>query len=67
MHHAVPSTGPRTAAALAAVLVLLAAALSPSPARADVAQVTVVSPGGAEQTLALDAMAVLAVGGTHAQ
>ena len=57
MHRAVPSTGPRTAAALAAVLVLLAVGLSPSRARADVAQVTVVSPGGAEQTLALSALA----------
>jgi PKD repeat protein len=56
MHHAVTSTGPRTAAALAAVLVLLLV-LSPGQARADTAQVSVVSPGGAEQTLALGALA----------
>jgi hypothetical protein len=47
---------PRTAAALAAVLVLLAC-LGAGTARADAAQVSVVSPGGSEQTLALDALA----------
>jgi len=45
--------GQTSAAIVAALVVCLFAA----EARADVAQVTVVSPGGAEQTLALDAMA----------
>ena len=51
----------RLTAALAVVASLLAIASLASPwaaaARADVAQVTVVSPGGAEQTLALGALA----------
>ncbi len=50
----------RLSAALVAVALVATAALA-SPwagaARADVAQVTVVSPGGAEQTLALEALA----------
>ncbi|HEX3240402.1 MAG TPA: PKD domain-containing protein [Solirubrobacterales bacterium] len=56
MHHAVTSIGPRAAATLAAALVLLAC-VGAGSARADAAQVSVVSPGGAEQTLALDALA----------
>ncbi len=48
----------KTGRAFAAVgLALLAALLLASGARADTAQVTVVSPGGAEQTLALEALA----------
>ncbi len=45
--------------ALIATVAVLATVAAPwaAPAAADVAQVTVVSPGGAEQTLALDAMA----------
>ncbi len=56
MDRAVTSLGPRTAATLAAVLVLLGG-VGGGTARADTAQVSVVSPGGAEQTLALDALA----------
>ncbi len=44
-------------ALLAALLALLLASPAIDAARADAAQVTVVSPGGAQQTLALDAMA----------
>lgn len=52
-------------AALVAATALLAL---PGSARADAAQVTVVSPGGAQQTLALDALAGQedVVGGTYA-
>lgn len=57
MQRAATSIGPRTAAALAAVLVLLSIALSPTHAQADTAQVSVVSPGGGERTLALEALA----------
>lgn len=42
---------------MAALLVSLFALLGPARAVADTAQVTVVSPGGAEQTLALEALA----------
>lgn len=45
------------ALALAALLALLLASPVVDAARADAAQVTVVSPGGAQQTLALDALA----------
>lgn len=55
----VPRTSLRAhrAAVLAALLFSLLAAVGTSPARADTAQVSVVSPGGAEQTLALEALA----------
>ncbi len=56
MHRAALSIGPRTAALTAAVLVLLASAFA-GEARADAAQVSVVSPGGGERTLALEALA----------
>jgi plastocyanin len=46
-----------TSAALLAALVLSLLGLAATPARADVAQVTVVSPGGAQQTLSLEALA----------
>lgn len=54
MLHALVHDRRLIAAALALALPLAAWA---APARADVAQVTVVSPGGAESTLALDALA----------
>jgi len=45
------------AAFLAALLILLLALLGPARAAADTAQVSIVSPGGGEQTLALEALA----------
>lgn len=45
------------AAVLAALLFSLLACLAPARAAADAAQVTIVTPGGAEQTLALEALA----------
>jgi hypothetical protein len=45
------------AATRAALLFALLGVIGTSPARADTAQVSVVSPGGAEQTLALEALA----------
>jgi PKD domain-containing protein len=46
-----------TSAALVAALVLSLLGFVATPAHADVAQVTVVSPGGAQQTLSLEALA----------
>jgi hypothetical protein len=57
MTAASPRSAPGRLALLCAIACALAASLAGDTARADVAQVTVVSPGGAQQTLSLDALA----------